>query len=57
VVSLDQDLYTLSDLLTMIDSKLTAAGLTNVKFTDEFNYITLTSADSFKFVAFGDHRD
>jgi hypothetical protein len=41
----------------MIDTKLTAAGLTNVKFTDEFNYITLTSADSFKFVAFSDHRD
>jgi hypothetical protein len=41
----------------MIDTKLTAAGLTNVKFTDEFNYITVTSNDSFKFVQFGDHRD
>lgn len=52
IVTLDQNLYNTTDLLNHIDTKITAAGLTNAAFVNNNNIITMTSDDSFKLVRF-----
>ena len=56
-ITLDENLYTQSEFLAHVDTKLEAAGLANVVLTAAKNYVTFQSPDSFKLIAFGDTRD